>query len=39
MTDPVVKKIDNINADVAKIIELYNYAENLYPYENIRDTY
>lgn len=39
MTDLVIKKIDNINADVSKIMELYTYAENLYPYENIRDTY
>lgn len=31
------KKLDRVQSDVDKIIDLYDYAEKLYPYEKIRD--
>lgn len=30
------EKLDRVNNDVSQIIELYDFAEKLYPYENIR---
>ena len=30
-------KISRVNADISNIIELYDYAEKLYPYHNIRE--
>ena len=29
-------KLDRTQSDLNKIIELYDYAEKLYPYQNIR---
>jgi hypothetical protein len=29
-------KIERINVDVEKLLELYDFAEKLYPYERIR---
>ena len=34
--EPLGEKIDRINNDIQQVIELYDYAEKLYPYENIR---
>ena len=30
------EKLDRIQHDVQKLLELYNYAEKLYPYEQIK---
>ena len=30
------EKLDRVSNDVSQIIELYDFAEKLYPYENIR---
>lgn len=31
------QKLDRIRSDVSTITELYDYAEKLYPYTNIRE--
>ncbi len=31
------KKFDRISNDVSSILEVYDFAEKLYPYENIRE--
>ena len=33
----VNQKVDRINGDVQNLIELYDFAEKLYPYENLRE--
>ena len=33
------EKIDRIVGDVDKLIELYDFAEKVYPYSRIRDEY
>lgn len=33
----VNSKVDKIRGDVSNLIELYDYAEKLYPYENLRE--
>ena len=30
-------KLDRVSGDVNQLIELYDFAEKLYPYENIRE--
>ena len=30
------QKLDRVSGDVQNVIALYDYAEKLYPYENIR---
>ena len=35
--ESIDKKVDRIRSDVASITELYDYAEKLYPYSNIKE--
>lgn len=29
-------KLDRVSGDISQLVELYDFAEKLYPYENIR---
>ena len=31
------QKLDRINGDISQLVDLYDFAEKLYPYENIRE--
>jgi hypothetical protein len=35
--EPIDKKMDRIRGDVSELISLYDYAERLYPYTNLRE--
>ena len=37
MVEKIDDKIDRINGDISNIIDLYDYAEKLYPYTNLRE--
>jgi len=30
-------KLDRVSGDISQLVELYDFAEKLYPYENIRE--
>ena len=34
--EPLPERLDRIVGDLDKLIQLYDYAESVYPYENIR---
>lgn len=36
MVESVASKIDRTQSEIEKIIELYDYAEQLYPYDRTR---
>lgn len=35
--EPLPEKLDRIVGDLDKVLELYEYAESLYPYRNLRE--
>ena len=36
--EDITAKLDRIETDVDKIVDLYDYAEKVFPYDKIRDT-
>lgn len=37
MAEPLSERLDRIVSDIDEVTELYDFAEKLYPYENIRE--
>jgi hypothetical protein len=37
MVEEAAAKLERVSNDIDKIVELYDFAETLYPYDKIRD--